>query len=280
MLLSIKLLEADKVRKFFLMCFMILLSLQGAAAAQINVSVEVEDNSRHRDFGTAAYLEKFLGEKLVKKNFVNVVDTKFPAEIDAANFSAEEIGELLVFDAMELPATKSLPENFDAELYENLGVKYLIRCEVLALGAMRAEDNTINNILGATSGILSLIGSGSSSHDKTLRRVGIGFGLASLIPSERTALANVVNMQFISVETGQILWQRNFMGMAFKHHKPHKNYSDAWAQAYVESVEKSAELIARNVNKYVDKVLIKGKSDKNFKNQRFLSGGGGMKKLF
>ena len=268
------------MRKFFLMCLMILLSLQGAAAAQINVAVEVEDNSRHKDFGTASYLEKFLGEELVKKNLVNVVDTKFPAEIDAANFSAEELGELLVFGAMELPAAKSAPENFDAELYENLGVKYLIRCEVLALGVTKAEDNTIGTICGVTGGILSLVGSGSGSKNKTLRRVGMGIGLAGLIPSERTALANVVNMQFISVETGQILWQRNFMGMAFKHHKPHKNYSDAWKQAYVESVEKSAELIARNVNKYVDKVLIKGKSDENFHKQRMLSGGGGMKKLF
>lgn len=268
------------MRKFFLICLMILLSLPVAAAAQINVAVEVADNSNHRDFGTATYLEKFLSDELAKKNLVNVVGDNSRAEIDTSNFSAEELGELLVFGAMELPAAKTAPENFDSELYESRGVNYVIRCEVLALGVTKTEDNTLGTICGVTGGILSLVGSGSSSRDKTLRRVGLGIGLAGLIPSERTALANVVNMQFISVETGQILWQRNFMGMAIKHHKPDKNYSDAWTQAYVKSVEKSAELIARNVNKYADKVLIKGKSDKDFRTQKFSSGGGGMKKLF
>ena len=267
------------MRKFFLMCFIILLSLQGAAAAQINVAVEVTDSSKHQNFGTAAYLEKFLGDKLVKKNLVNVVDMKFPAEIVEENFSEEELGELLIFDAQELPVAKSTLENFDAEPYENLGVKYLIRCEVLALGLMSVEDNTLGAILGTAGGIVSLIGSGSSSRDKTLRRVGWGIGVGSFIKTERTALANVVNMQFISVETGQILWQRNFMGLAVKHHKAHKNYKDAWTQAYMQSLEKSAELIAKNINKYVDKVLIKGKSDKDFRAQKF-SAGGLTKRLF
>ncbi len=258
------------MKKFFLMCFMILLSLQGAAAAQINVAVEVEDNSRHKDFGTAAYLEKFLGEELVKKNLVNVVDTKFPAEIDAGNFSAEELGELLVFGAMELPVAKSTPENFDAELYENLGVNYVVRCEVLALGVTDIPDKVFNSIVNYTSGTLALVGFDSSSRAETLDEVGMGIGLLSLLDVRRTALNTVVNMQFISVETGKILWQRNFVGVAVKHHKPHKkSYSDVWKEAYVDSVEKSAELISKDINKYVDKILNKGESDKKFRDQKF-----------
>ena len=248
---------------------MILLSLQGVAAAQINVAVEVADSSKHQDFGTASYLEKFLGEKFAKKNLVNVVGDKSPAEIEAKNFSAEELGELLVFDAMELPVPSETPENFDQNFYKNYGVNYVIRCEVLALGLMNVEDNTLGTVLGATGGIVSLIGSGSGSKNRMLRRVGLGIGLGGFIQTERTALANVVNMQFISVETGQILWQRNFLGLAVKHHKSHKKYKDAWTQAYMQSVEKSADLIAKNVNKYVDKVLIKGKSDKDFRAQKF-----------
>ena len=100
---------------------------------------------------------------------------------------------------------------------------------------------------------------------KTLRRVGWGIGLGGFIQTERTALNTVVNMQFIDVETGQILWQENFNGLAVKHHKPRKGYDDAWTQAYVESVEKSAEKVAKRVNKYVDKVIINGKSDKEFR---------------
>lgn len=270
------------MKKFFLMCLAILLSIQGAAAAEslttkskVNIAVEVTDNSRHQDFGTADYLEGFLSRELVKKNLVKVVGAKnLEGElITAKNFSADKIGELLIFDAAELPVPSDTPENFEQTLYKNLGADYVIRCEVLAVGVTKVEDNTLSTIFGATGGILALIGSGSGSHDKTLRRIGTGIGLGGFIITERTALNTVINMQFISVETGQILWQRNFMGLAVKHHKPYKNYDDAWTQAYIESVEKSAEIISKDVNKYVDKVIIQGKSDKKFRTQKFSKGG-------
>ena len=105
-----------------------------------------------------------------------------------------------------------------------------------------------------------------------MRRIGTGIGLGGFIQTQRTAVSTVVNMQFISVETGQILWQKNFMGNGIKHRKPSKGYDDAWEQAYIESVDKTATRISQQVNKYVDKVIIKGKSDKDFRSRNFSVG--------
>ena len=270
------------MRKIFLMCLAILLCLHGTTFAKekglpegerINIAIEITDSSRHQELGTAGNLENFLSNKLVEKNFVNVLKPAEEMILDGEVVTEEKppienIGELLVFDAVELPAPSETPENFDQTFYQNLGAAYVIRCEVLALGLTKVEDKTISTIFSAVGGITSLIGSGSGSRNKTLRRVGTGIGLGSFIQTERTALASVVNMQFISVETGQILWQENFMGLGIKHKKPRKGYDDAWTQAYMDSVESSAEKISKRVNKYVDKVIIKGKSDKDFQPKR------------
>lgn len=261
------------MKKIFLICLAILLSIQDTTFAKevetkkINVAIEVTDSSKHQELGTASGFEKFLGENLVEKNFVNVVNAKaLPEAFPAATKSPEDIfGELLIFDAVELPVPSQTPESFEPDFYKELGAAYVIRCEVLALGVTRVEDKTVGAIFGATGGILSLIGSGNKSRDKTLRRVGWGIGLGGFIKTERTALNTVVNMKFIDVETGQILWQENFHGLAVKHHKPRKGYDDVWQQAYVESVEKAAKKVAKRVNKYVDKVIIKGESDKEFR---------------
>ena len=283
------------LRKIFLICLVLLLSVQGAAFAKekglseedrIKVAVEIKDTSRHKELDTAQNLEIFLGEKLLEKNLLNVVDSKVIGESDKAfddglirdeevtadKQSPANFGDLLIFDAVELPASSDTPENFDADFYKELGAAYVIRCEVLALGVTKVEDKTMSTIFSAVGAATAFAGSGNKSRDKTLRRVGTGIGLGGFIETKRTALNTVVNMQFISVETGQILWQENFTGLAVKHHKPGKNFDDVWEQAYVESVEDSAKRIAKRVNKYVDKVIIKGKSDKSFMSSSPLGG--------
>lgn len=274
-------------RKIFLLCLAMLLVMQGAVSAKkneglpeedrIKIAVEVKDGSRHKELGTAQSLELFLNDKLVEKNLVTVIDTNISAEDglisdeDIAieqNYIAENIGEILIFDAVELPRASTVAKDFEPAFYKNFGVDYVVRCEVLALGATKVEDKAIGLITGIVGGGLSFGGSGSSNRDKTLRRVGTGIGLlgfGSLLDvTKRTALNTVVNMQFISVETGEVVWENNFTGKAIKHHSPDKGYDDVWTQAYMESVEDSAKLIAKRVNKYVDKVIIKGKSDKDF----------------
>lgn len=276
------------VRKIFLMCLMLVLSVQSAAFAKskglpenerINVAVEIKDTSRHKELDTAQNLEIFLSDKLLEKNLLNIVDSKIINERDKVfddglirdeEVTAEKkspagnFGELLLFDAVELPVQSDTPENFDAAAYKEKGTAYVIRCEILALGVTKVEDKTLSTIFSAVGVATAFAGSGNKSRDKTLRRIGLGIGLGGFIETKRTALNTVVNMQFISVETGQILWQENFTGQAVKHHKPSKEFTDAWEQAYVESVENSAKRIAKRVNKYVDKVIIQGKSDKSF----------------
>ena len=273
-------------RKIFLICLALLLSVQGAAFAKekglpeedrINIAVEIKDTSRHKELGTAQNLEIFLSEKLLEKNLLNIVDTKIINESErafdddlirdeevTADKSPTNFGELMVFEAVELPAPSETPKNFDADAYKDLGAAYVIRCEILALGTTKVEDKTLSTIFSALGTATAFAGSGNKSRDKTLRRIGLGIGLGGFIETKRTALNTVVNMQFISVETGQILWQEHFTGQAVKHHKPRKGYDDAWEQAFVESVENSAKRIAKRVNKYVDKVIIQGKSDKSF----------------
>lgn len=267
-------------KKIFLLCLAMLLIMQGAVSAKkneglpekerIKIAVEVKDDSRHKDIGTAQNLEHFLNEKLVEKNLVTVINanTLDKGLVAEPNYIADNIREILIFDAVELPRASAVPKDFAQSSYKDSGADYVVRCEVLAIGATKVENRTIGIVSGLVGGGLSFAGSGSSDRDKTLRRVGTGIGLLGfgemLDVTKRTALNTVVNMQFISVETGEIVWEKNFVGQSLKHHKPSKNYNDVWTQAYMESVEDTAKLIAKRVNKYVDKVLIQGKSDKDF----------------
>ena len=183
-------------KKIFLLCLTLLLIMQGAASAKnkglpeeerIKIAVEINDGSRHKELGTAQNLELFLNEKLVAKNLVSIIDTKIFDEeklstgeildedvLAEQKSLAENIGELLVFDAVELPRQRAVPEDFNQTFYKNLGADYVVRCEVLVLGITKVEDKTLATIFGATGGIISIIGSGSSNRDKTLRRVGMG----------------------------------------------------------------------------------------------------------
>lgn len=279
------------VKKFLLICAAILLCVQSAASAKdkglpeeerIKIAVEITNSSRYKELPTSQLLKDFLVQRLGEKNFVNVLDANILDESKPfddglisdedttadAPTPAENIGEILIFDVVELPRASTVPKNFDADTYKNLGAAYVVRCEVLGIGATKVDDKTIGAITGIVGGGLSLGGSGSSNRDKTLRRVGTGIGLLGFIGmadiTKRTALNTVVNIQFINVETGEIVWQENFTGQAVKHRDVKKSYANAWEQAYAESVENSAKLIAKRVNKYVDKVIVRGKSDKSF----------------
>ncbi|MBE8953667.1 MAG: hypothetical protein SR1Q7_11080 [Quinella sp. 1Q7] len=276
------------IRKIFFMCLTLLLGLQGAAAAKdaklpeaerIKVAVEITNSSRYKELPTAHHLENFLGDKLTEKNLLNVVDMQVADEsvaIDRAADTpspAENIGELLIFEAVELPSNNEPAANFNPDVYKALGADYVVRCEVLGLGVTKVDDKTIGTVTKVIGSGMSFAGNSSSERDKTLRRVGTVLGLGGFIDIKRTALNTVVNMKFISVETGAVLWQANFVGKAIKHHAPREGYVNAWEQAYVESVEDSAKLIAKRVNKYVDRVIIQGKSDKSFQPKKFSFGG-------
>ncbi len=252
------------MRKIILICLAVMLSLQSAALAKeaaepVKVAVELEDGSRHKELGTAQLLERLLNAELGKKNIVDVTESRVTGEpFEATEKSAADLGTLLVFDAVELPSESEPPANFDNDFYAASGASYVIRCEVIALGLTKVEDNTLSTIS-------TIVGTGLEFADKeSVQYVGTGIGMLGYIQTKRTALNTVVNMQFIDTATGKVVWQEHFIGQAVKHHKGGKNYPDAWTRAFNDSVEDTARRIAKRVNKYVDKVVVKGKSDKSF----------------
>ena len=288
------------MKKIFLMCLAIMLLVPCATSAKkndglpeedrIKIAVEIINTSRYKELNPAQSLELFLNDKLAEKNLLNVVNSKTSGDAeknldepfrdedkpaDAPN-PAENIGELLIFNAVELPKPSTAAKNFDPEIYRDSGAKYLVRCEVLGIGATKVEDKTIGKIVSVIGGGISLSGHGNKTRDKTLRRVGTVIGFGGLFDLKRTALNTVVNMQFINAQTGEVIWQENFIGQAVKHHSPREGYSNVWEEAYIESVKDSAKIIAKRVNKYVDRVIIQGKSDKSFLPKTFkFSGLGG-----
>ena len=277
------------VRKIFFICLAIFLGVTATTSAKdkglpesdrIKVAVEILNSSRYKDLPTGQHLELFLNDKLPAKNLLNIVGMKVsdhnndlpdglildedrPAD---APTPAQNIGELFVFDAAELLKPDKTVSDFDQSGYQALGAKYVIRCEILALGTSKVEDHTIGTIADVIGSGLSFGGSGGNKNrDKTLRRVGTAISLGGFIQTKRTALNTVVNMKFIDVASGEILWQENFIGQAVKHRKPSDGYANEWEQAYIESVENAAKRISKRVNKYIDKVVIKGKHDKSFR---------------
>ncbi|MCR5833396.1 MAG: hypothetical protein K6G55_01900 [Selenomonadaceae bacterium] len=273
------------LKKFLLMCLVMLIGIQSAASAKekglpenerIKVAVEVKDSSRYTEFATADKLETFLANELIKKNFINVTNAQAVGDnvYDVPASAAENIGELLIFDALELPVY-SEAKDFDSNKYRADGVNYVLRCEVIGIGARKVKDKNLDVITGVIGAGFSLGGaSGDKQRDRNLRRIGTGIGLLSygsmLDVTKRTTLNTVVSMQFIDATTGEVVWQENFMGEALKHHKPHKGYDNVWAEAYIKSVEDCAKNVSNRVNKYVEKVIVKGKSDKDFTKRKYV----------
>ena len=244
------------IRKIFWICLVMLLSVQVAAAEPVPIALELDDISRYKNIGTAQILGEKLNAELGKKKFVNVMESKVLVEPSDEDVVAE-IGELMVFDAVELPATTETPQNFDGAFYETGGAKYVIRSEVLGLGLTKVDDDTFGIVA-------DIVGTGLSFASKeSVQYVGTGIAALGYIQMERTALAVVTNVQFIDVANDKVLWQENFIGRAVKHHNAGKNYKNVWARAYDEAIADTARRIAKRVNKYVDKVLIKGKTDKS-----------------
>ena len=248
------------MRKIFLICLALLLVVQAAASAKslaaeerIKVAVEIEDGSRHQNLNTVQILERALDKELGKKNRLLLVGSNVTGGPFDENASVANLGELLVFDAVELTEDATPPENFDADFYAEVGANYVVRCEVLALGLTKVDDDTL--------GIVSdVVGTGLGFADKeSVQYVGLGISMLGYIQMKRTALANVVKVQFLDATTKEVLWQEHFVGRAVKHHSGGKNYPDVWTRAFNESVEDTARRISKRVNQYVDKNIVKGK---------------------
>lgn len=278
------------LRKIFLMCLAILLVMPVAAAEskqqpeepRIPIVLEITNSSRYTELTPAKCLGHYLSNKLFAKQFLDVVLIKTdgdanilpedvtPGAVDTSAerpVAAQNIGELLVFDVVEVPRPETVVKDFDPNIYNALGAAYIVRCDVMGLGATKVDDKTISAITRLIGSGLSFSGGGNSHRDKVLRHVGTGIGLGGFIEQKRTALNTVVNMQFINAQTGEILWQERFVGQAVKHHHLREGFVNTWEQAYIDSIDETAKAISKRVSKYVDRVIIKGKSDKSFRDK-------------
>ena len=241
-------------KKFFALCLMLLLFLQGVTFAKekkaaeipaeelIKISVEVEDKTSFLELGTDKFLRGALVEKLLQKNIFNVL----PEELAEEKFSdvktlgekksASDVGEILIFNPAENIS------DFDEDFYKSLGADYVIQCKIIGLGTTKKDFDSI--------GLGSGIGIGRHGH--------FGIGIFTPIGAnfKRTTYCTAVNVKFLKVETGAVIWQKNVIGQAFKHHKPKKGYDDATDEAYFESIDSASKDISDGVEKYAKKFLL------------------------
>lgn len=250
-------------KKIFALCMMLILILQGVAAAKekksaeipieerIKIYVEVADLTSFLELGTDKFLHSAIIEELAKKNIFNILpeknyDEKFSdVKSLGEKQSASDVGEILIFN----PAENNY--EFYKSFYENLGVNYVIQCKIIGIGTTRKNFDSF--------GIGSGIGIGRHRH------FGIGIFSPIGISMKRTAYCTAVNVKFIKVDTNVVLWQKNIVGQAFKHHKPKKGYDDATDEAYLESIGTAAKDISGNVEKYAKKFLFKREEKNNDK---------------
>ena len=226
---------------------------------RITIAVEAEDKTSFDYLGTDKYLCGMIAEMLDETKIFKVLDAEtgepviFGAEKISETKSLGErksgadVGELLYIT----PATKDeKPDNHsdvDTTAYKSRGIDYLIRCEILGIGMVKKEMNT---------GLAGGIGIGIGSH----RRHGWGFGIGTVISDSylmrRNFYCTAVNVKFISVDTGIILWQKNLSGEAAKHRKPSKGYDDAFDEAYLKSINSAALKISKQVTEYSTKYFL------------------------
>lgn len=276
-------------KKIFALCLMLLLITCGAASAKskknqpkeismserIKIAVEVSDKTSFHELETAKFLRGMILEQLEEKNLFNVLDAQFVPEKISDNESTEEIspaeekppekfsdikslgekasasdvGEMLFFSPVNV--SYGIGENSDVEknFYENVGADYVLKCTVLALGT----SQKISDWVGFEPGIG--IGIGSHRH----RHHGFGVGVFSTVGGtvRRNFYGTAVNVQFVKIDTGIVIWQRNLVGQALKHRKPSKGYDDASDEAYLKSIKNAAEIIAERTEKYTKNFLVK-----------------------
>ncbi len=244
-------------KKIFAICLAMIFILQSSAFAKekkeipieerIKISAEVEDLTSFLELGTKDFLYSAIVEELAKKNIFNVLP-----EAVGENFSdvkslgekqsSSDVGELLIFNPAESESA------FDKNLYEEIGVNYVIQCKIIGIGTVKKNFDSI----GIGTGI------GIGRH----RDFGIGIFSPIGLNFKRTTYCTVVNIKFIKVDTGTVFWQKNIIGQAVKHHKPRKGYDDATDEAYLESIKSAAESISESVEKYAKKFLLKKSEEK------------------
>ena len=172
--------------------------------------------------------------------------------------SDSDVGEMLLFNPTAEKNKSYSTEEINQNFYENLGVDYVLKCNILGLGIIHNEINS-----GITPGFG--IGIGSRHHSY------FDFGIFSSIGTsiKRNSYGVAANMELIKVDGALNIWKRNALGQSSKHRKPSKGYDDASDEAYLKSLNKTADIIVEKVASYSGRFLIKNPdAEENSKTKR------------
>ena len=243
------------IKKIFALCLTMIFIFNGAVLAKekksaeippeerIKISVEVEDKTTFQELETEKFLRLAIDEEFAKKNIFELLPEEYFTEKFSSiktlgeKQSASDVGEILIFNPAESDS------DFDQDFYTELGANYVLQCKIIGIGTTKKNFDSF--------GIGSGIGIGRHGH------FGIGIFSPIGINMKRTTYCTAVNVKFIKVDTDVVLFQKNIVGQAFRHHKPRRGYDDATDEAYLESIGSAAENISDSVEKYAKKFLIK-----------------------
>lgn len=206
-------------------------------AERLKFAVEVTDATNFEELNTAEILRDKLIFQLDEKKIFNILNPK--AENSLAdvkvleNGGAADVGDIVMFP------TKNL--EFDGDKYKNLGVEYVINCEILGVGLTKETDSDFG--LGNSVGIG--IGTGGS--------FGIGIGVGGGGNSLRNLYCTAVSMKVIEVESGAVVARQNLVGQALKHRKARKGYNNSMDEAYLKSIDDAAKIITKRVISFASK---------------------------
>ena len=220
---------------------------------RVKIAVEVFDRTDFHDLDTDKILYSLILEKLGDTTMFEITDTKKlfgeelfgdgvkPSQVKSLGQkkSDSDVGSMIVF-----PPTDD-NKNFNQEFYKNLGVEFVLKCNIIGIGITQSETKTA---LGPGFGI----GIGSPHHS------GFGFGIFNSFGTtiKRNAYSIATNIEMIKVEGGFNLWKRNIIGQQNKRSKPSKGYDDASDEAYLKALNKTADLIVERVANYSDRFLV------------------------
>lgn len=240
-------------RKIFLIGLMLILICQVALAKdkpaeipleeRVKILVEVSDITNLVELETDSRLQSMLIQSLSVQNIFNVRNTEeynFDALSLGEKKSMADVGEFLMF-------TPPADESFDAEVYKNLGVDYILRCKILGIGAEQITENYGNG---------HSIGIGIGVGRRSRFGIGIGTGI-NLGGSRKIKVYGVaVQVQFMKAETGTTLWRQNVVGQVNLKTKPSKGYDDANDESYLKALREASKNIVKHVTDYSQKFLV------------------------
>ncbi|MBQ9487844.1 MAG: hypothetical protein IJU91_08625 [Selenomonadaceae bacterium] len=221
---------------------------------RLKIFVDVADVTNFVELETNLRLREMLIEKLRAEKIFNVIDSEnvlseniFDAKTLGDKKSMADVGELFIFaPPADMPFTED-EKNF----YESHGVKYVVKCTILGLGAEQiVQSYNDRPRIG--------IGIGTGSH----RHSGWGIGIGADFDvgggsRKRNVYCAALQVQFINAETGVTLWRYNLTGQAELKKKPSKGYDDAHDEAYLKALQDVTKNIVKRVTDYSQKFLVK-----------------------